>query len=203
MTSLRCAPFAALMLALAACQPAVAPAPPATSPATASDPLGTFKANALIMKVEDAGYPMSSLMVDLGDNKGAVPMLFNNEYAVKKPADLEVSSLAGKRANISYTRKTELDMATMLVDGKDVLHHEPGDPASNPKLSVTGKLTGVKELSHGDLPDKLVVTDSAGKTYEFEAFVSEPAVVAANGQTVTVGYDEDVQTHIDEISPAP
>ena len=203
-------PFAGALagLMLAACQPtatppAVSPAPAPPPAASDSLPLGDFKVVGILTKVEDAAYPMFALTVDTGDGKEPLGLLFNNEEAKKSPADLEINTLQGKRVAIDYTRRNELQMLTMMLDGKDILYHDPAYPKPAPESSVTGKLDGFTELSGGDLPDTLTVTDSAGKKYDFEAFVSEEAVVAANGKTVTVGYDTRPREDVTAITPAP
>jgi len=205
-------------LMLTACQPAAptdgdvsaAATPPAVSPAPAPPPaagdalpLGAFKIVGVLTKVEDAAYPMFALTVDPGDGKEPLGLLFNNEAAKKTPADLDIGSLEGKRVAIDYTRKDDLQMLTMKLDGKDILGHDPAYPVPAAESSVTGKLDGVTELSGGDLPDTLTVIDSAGKKFDFEAFVSEPAIVAANGKTVTVGYNTRPREDVTAIAPAP
>jgi hypothetical protein len=200
-------------LMLAGCQPpaptdAAAPAPeapqaPAAPQAADALPLGDFKVTGVLTKVEDGAYPMFVLTVDTGDGKEPLVLNFNNEDVKKTPADLEIGSLTGKRVAIDYTRKTELDLLTMMLDGKDIRHHDPAYPVPVPDLSVTGRLDGVTQVTASDLPDVLTVTDSAGKAYEFEAYVSEEAIVAANGKTVTVGYDAGVREDVTAIAPAP
>ncbi|HEV7692980.1 MAG TPA: hypothetical protein VGO52_19255 [Hyphomonadaceae bacterium] len=200
-------------LMLAACQPAppadgnaaaapeVAPAPPGAAGDVA--PLGDFKITGILTKVESGAYPMYVLTVDTGDGKEPLVLNFNNEEAKKSPADLDIGSLEGKRVGLDYTRKNELNMLSMKLDGKELLAQDPAHPAPDADSSVTGKLDGVTELTQSDLPDTLTVVDSAGKKYDFEAYVSEAAVVAANGKTVTVGYDTRPREDVTAIAPAP
>lgn len=210
-------PFAGALagLMLAACQPAaptesatatspaVSPAP--APPAAASDslPLGDFKIVGVLTKVEHGAYPMYAITVDTGDGKEPLSLSYNMEEVKTSSAYPDLDSFKGKRVAVDYTRKNELDMLTMMLDGKDILDHDPAYPMSKPESSVTGKLDGVTELSGGDLPDTLTVVDSAGKKYDFDAFVSEPAVVAANGKTVTVGYDTRPREDVTAFAPAP
>jgi hypothetical protein len=91
----------------------------------------------------------------------------------------------------------------MLLDGKDLLHHDPDYPQPTPEATVTGQLEGVTEVTKSDLPDVLTVVDSAGKRFEFGYYVSEDAVVAANGKTVTVGYRTDQREDVTAIAAAP
>lgn len=208
--------FAALPLA--ACQKAPSPAaappkaaapaagPPAAAATQATKPLsqpnGAFNLIGVVTKVDDAGYPMFVLTVLPDGQTGAVSLLFNNEEA-SRPKDLQIESFEGKRAQIAYTRKPQLDLVDMTLAGKSLLTREPGQIAGTPEATVTGKLSGANALSAGDLPDVIKVTDAAGKTYEFEMFISDKAVVAADSKEVTVGYKNSQREDATAINLAP
>ena len=178
-----------------------APAMPAAAPV--AKPNGDFNVIGVVTKVEDAGYPMFALTVLPDGQTETLGLLFNNEEA-SKPMDTEISSFEGKRAEIAYTRKPQLDLEDLSQNGKSLLKREPGEPVP-PKSAetVTGKLSGAKALSAGDLPDVITVTDAAGKTYDFEMFISDKAVVAANGKEVTVGYSNSQREDARAIKLAP
>ena len=205
-------------LPLAACQKA--PPPAAASPTTAASatassapsaspaaapsnlPDGDFKVVGVVTKVEDAGYPMFALTVLPDGQRETIGLLFNNE-AASRPKDLEISVFEGKRAEIAYTRKPQLDLVDLAMAGKSLLTRQPGEVAGKPEASVTGTLSGAKALSAGDLPDVITVTDTAGRKFEFEMFISDKAVVAANGKEVTVGYDNSQREDATAIRLAP
>jgi hypothetical protein len=200
---------AAAALMLAACQPqSPAPAPTATASPTATPAaddgaaLGEFRRTGTVTKVEDAGYPMFVVFFDFGDGKPPVSFLFNDAESTK-PADTELSALVGKRVEVAYSRKPELHVSAVLLEGHDIMTRDPGEPGTPPGESVTGKLDGPTEISHGDLPDELTVTDAAGKVFTFPAFVIDQAVIDARGKTVTAYYTESTTELITSITLAP
>jgi hypothetical protein len=176
------------------------PASPAASPS--NPPNGVFNLVGVVTKVEDAGYPMFALTVLPDGQTETIGLLFNNE-AASRPKDLEISAFEGKRAAIAYTRKPQLDLVDLTLAGKSLLTRQPGEVVGKPEASVTGKLAGAKKLSAGDLPDVITVTDAAGKKFEFEMFISDKPVVAANGKEVTASYDNSQREDATAIKLAP
>ncbi|NNC87081.1 MAG: hypothetical protein HKN82_01335 [Akkermansiaceae bacterium] len=140
----------------------------------------------VVRKVEDAGYPM--LAVDMIFGKGRVEgdFLLNAEAVGVTEADLKAIE-NGKAVQFYYTADEQNSLQDIRVGGKSLLGEYA--PKLHPEWKkITGTLRGAGEETAGDLPDEITVTSGDGATLVFETFI-DPAMVAANGKTVTVYYE--------------
>jgi hypothetical protein len=61
-------------------------------------------------------------------------------------------------------------------------------PVTKEMKNISGVLNGAKEVTGGDLPNKVSVSNS-NQTLEFEYYVTDE-MVKFNGKTITVFYEE-------------
>lgn len=189
----------AAALALGACQPAAAPkstSETAAKTTPAAEALGDFKKSGTVLEVGDAGYPMFVLKVDFGDGQPPKDLLFNNEAVKTEGLGEDIATAKGKAVEVAYSRKPEMDLLTLTYNGKDVIAGPTPAAPATPDGTVTGLLSGAGLATAGDLPDVITITDSNGKAYNFEWFITEDGLIAANGKQVTAGFRADVREEI-------
>ncbi|MBL8548626.1 MAG: hypothetical protein JNJ73_01475 [Hyphomonadaceae bacterium] len=187
--------LAAIALALAACSP------PDAGKGKAEAVLASARAPQAdethmvgqVTSVEDGGYPQFT--VHVLQNGVDLPLYLNAEAADLGGAT--PASFQGATAEITYRTTPANNLADLRVNGHSLLNGdaEPTGP------SVTGVLSGASEVTAGDLPGLIVVTDRAGQRTEFEYYVT-PEIVAANGKQVTAFYTADTVNRITAMRPA-
>jgi len=64
----------------------------------------------------------------------------------------------------------------------------------------TGVLNGADQITAGDLPSTIIITDSEGKKMDFELFIDNETV-KANGKTVNAFYDIRGVNNITQVLP--
>lgn len=151
-----------------------------------------IRAYGIIQKAEDQGYPMYGVTVEFPEKQTREDFNINLEAIGIAPDSLH--AMEGKYATIYYTSEMEEMLMDIHLDGASLLGAYA--PPNNPEWTeITGVLKGADEVTPGDLPGKVSITDKSGKTMHFDYFIDE-ATVGANGKEVTAYYDMRVMNNI-------
>lgn len=138
----------------------------------------------IIENIEDGAYPFFVVTVNFVERKMKIDFKLNVENI-----SLDINGLydlVGKYATIYYTSELENNLTDLHVDGNSLLGEYP---EFNPDLhKITGVLGGAANVTAGDLPSTLSITDNNGEKMDFEWFI-DSEIVKENGKTVTAFYN--------------
>lgn len=136
-----------------------------------------------IINIEDGPYPMFVVTVDFVERQ------FQEDFNLNIEAiDLDVNQLydlQDKFAVIYYLSELENNIDDIFYEGKSIF--TGSSQPVHPEEFVEGILEGAYEVSSGDLPDEVTVTDDYGNVTTFEYFIT-PEMVEVNDKKVTVTY---------------
>ncbi len=130
-----------------------------------------------VIGIEDGAYPMFIITVEFPERNMRHDYNLNNESI-----GISVESLynfMGKYATIYYLSELENFLLDIQLNGISLMG-EYAPKKDTTWKSITGILEGAEEVSGGDLPDEVSVTDILGKKISFKEFIT-PEMVAANG----------------------
>jgi hypothetical protein len=160
---------------------------------------GETRVEGRITQIEDGGYPRYTLHIqpDEGD-----PLSFYLDDSSQPDLGGAESAGAyeGQRAIVYYKTVELFDLHDMRTAAGVSLIHDDGRAPPPAADTITGTLRGA-EVSNGDLPDIVTVTDAQGATREFEFFVDDQ-LAAANGQQVTAHYYASTRDEVTLVHPA-
>lgn len=140
----------------------------------------------LLKKYEDGGYPFATLTIEFPERKFEETFSLNLEE-VKDIKQETLSKSIGKYLDFSYASNFENALMDIQNNGKSIFKTDV-IPVTKEMKSITGVLNGANEITGGDLPNKVSVSN-AQQTVEFEYYVTEE-MVTFNGKTITVFYEE-------------
>jgi hypothetical protein len=140
----------------------------------------------LLKKYEDGGYPFATLTIEFPERKFEESFTLNLEE-VKDIKPENLSKSIGKYLDFSYVSKFENALMDIQNNGKSIFKTD-AIPVTKEMKNITGLLTGANEITGGDLPNKITVSNNQ-ETLEFEYYVTEE-MVKYNGKTITVFYEE-------------
>lgn len=140
----------------------------------------------LLKKYEDGGYPFATLTIEFPERKFEESFTLNLEE-VKDIKPENLSKSIGKYLDFSYVSKFENALMDIQNNGKSIFKTD-AIPVTKEMKNITGLLTGANEITGGDLPNKITVSNDQ-ETLEFEYYVTEE-MVKYNGKTITVFYEE-------------
>lgn len=155
------------------------------------------RAYGIIKSVEDSGYPMFILMLEIPEH-GKIYDLTVNAETLAGGVEL-MNGLIGKYATVFYTSDIEkmvLDIHN--ADGSIFTDDEPFE--ENIIEGLTGMLSGATSPS-GDLPIPFTITSADGTATEFSEFITDE-LIAQNGKIITVYYYERYTNQITRIEPS-
>lgn len=139
-----------------------------------------------VLEAEDTGYPFAYLLVELRDTKSKEYFDINLED-VKDINPETLNQLNGKNVQFTYKETVGNVLMDILSGGVSVLNDTGYKKTDHTKV-IEGVLSEADQITPGDLPGKIYITDSYGTKHPFEFFVTEE-VVKVNGKKVT-GYFE-------------
>jgi hypothetical protein len=149
----------------------------------------------LLKKYEDGGYPFATLTIEFPERKFEESFTLNLEEVKDiKPENLSIS--IGKYLDFSYVSKFENALMDIQNNGKSIFKTD-AIPVTREMKSITGVLNGANEITGGDIPNKVSVSNTE-QTVEFEYYVTEE-MVKYNGKTITVFYEERTSNDLVEI----
>ncbi|WP_269513316.1 hypothetical protein [Brevundimonas subvibrioides] len=200
-------------LALAGCEaparePASAPVGAGVEAAQAGfapRTVGTHSVKGVLLAFEDVSWPAYYDGLEVGPAGAAVGDDGNLKLGSLDPevggpvAPATIQPLIGKPVEVRYTVTTEHHMVDLTMNG-EVLDTGGPAPAGGAK-SIQGVLSGAESATAGDLPSEATVTAPDGTSVTFELFISDK-LVAANGRTVTLRYEDVLATELVSIAPA-
>lgn len=149
----------------------------------------------LLKKYEDGGYPFATLTIEFPERKFEESFSLNLEE-VKDIKQENLSKSIGKYLDFSYVSKFENALMDIQNNGKSIFKTDV-IPVTKEMKSVSGVLNGANEITGGDLPNKVSVSNSE-QTVEFEYYVTEE-MVKFNGKTITVFYEERTSNDLVEL----
>jgi hypothetical protein len=149
----------------------------------------------LLKKYEDGGYPFATLTIEFPERKFEESFTLNLEE-VKDIKPENLSKSIGKYLDFSYVSKFENALMDIQNNGKSIFKTD-AIPVTKEMKNITGLLTGANEITGGDLPNKITVSNDQ-ETLEFEYYVTEE-MVKYNGKTITVFYEERTSNDLVEI----
>lgn len=159
--------------------------PAVTLPSVTEHP--PIKAQGMLKNVEDSGYPFFTLTIEFPE-KGFTNSFNLNAEEIKS---IDVQSLVnstGKLISITYTSKSENALLELTLEGTSLLTGGKPDEGRKTLNKITGILSQATEVTSGDLPGELMITDDHDRSEKF-LFYLTPEIVQANGKVV-VGYFE-------------
>jgi hypothetical protein len=149
----------------------------------------------LLKKYEDGGYPFATLTIEFPERKFEESFTLNLEE-VKDIKPENLSKSIGKYLDFSYVSKFENALMDIQNNGKSIFKTD-AIPVTREMKSITGVLNGANEITGGDIPNKVSVSNTE-QTVEFEYYVTEE-MVKYNGKTITVFYEERTSNDLVEI----
>ncbi len=154
---------------------------------------GEQRITAKVVRVEDGAYPMFFVHVIAPGQSSELPLDLNAEVADlggKSPGDFD-----GKNATVTYVVESKPNLVDLRVADKTILGDAAPTVPLDGKSAVTGVLSGAGEISGGDLPGEITVTDAGGKATTFAYYVT-PSMRPANGRQVTAYYTDDTRNRV-------
>lgn len=149
----------------------------------------------ILKKFEDGGYPFATLTIEFPERK--IEETFSLNLEEVKNIDQELlSQSTGKYLDFSYVSNLENALLDIQNNGKTIFKTDV-IPVTKEMKSISGILNGANEVTGGDLPNKVSVSNS-NQTIEFEYYVTDE-MVKYNGKTITVFYEERSTNNLVEI----
>ncbi len=149
----------------------------------------------LLKKYEDGGYPFATLTIEFPERKFEESFSLNLEE-VKDIKQEDLSKSIGKYLDFSYVSKFENALMDIQDNGKSIFKTD-AIPVTKEMKSISGVLNGANEITGGDLPNKVSVSNSE-QTVEFEYYVTEE-MVKFNGKRISVFYEERTSNDLVEL----
>lgn len=149
----------------------------------------------ILKKFEDGGYPFATLTIEFPERKIEETFSLNLEE-VKNINQETLSKSIGKYLDFSYVSKFENALMDIQNNGKTIFKTD-AIPVTKEMKNVTGVLNGANEITGGDLPNKVSISNSE-QTVEFEYYVTEE-MVKFNGKTIKVFYEERTSNDLVEL----
>ncbi len=149
----------------------------------------------ILKKIEDGGYPFTTLTIEFPERKMEETFSLNLEEVKNIDQEL-LSQSTGKYLDFSYVSNFENALMDIQNNGKSIFKTDV-IPVTNEMKNISGVLSGAKEVTGGDLPNKVSISNSK-QTLDFEYYVTDE-MVKNNGKTITVFYEERSTNNLVEI----
>jgi len=141
---------------------------------------GELREFGIIENIEDGAYPFFVVTVNFVQLETKIDFNLNIEAITLGHEDL--INQVGKYATIYYISELESSLNDLQLEGTSLFGEFAPEYDSNWD-QITGILNGADQVTSGDLPSMISITDSEGKKMDFELFIDEETV-KANGKTV-------------------
>ncbi|MEZ0486959.1 hypothetical protein [Fibrella aquatica] len=140
----------------------------------------------LLKQVDDAGYPMVTLTIELPRQHLTESFTINlDDIKTIQPSTL--TGLIGSQITFRYTSEVTNAVLDIQVDDTSLLDVDPRIITAKTR-QVVGVL-GADEITTGDEPGLLLITAADGDVTEFPFYITSE-LLEVNGTTVTVFYEE-------------
>lgn len=149
----------------------------------------------ILKNYEDGGYPIATLTIEFPERKFEETFSLNLEE-IKEINQETLSKSIGKYLDFSYVSNLENALMDIQSNGKSIFKTD-AIPVTKEMKSITGVLIGANEVTGGDLPNKISVSNTE-QTLDFEYYVTED-MVKFNKKTVTVFYEERASNNLVEL----
>lgn len=151
----------------------------------------------LLKEIEDSGYPFYNLVIEFPERKFEESFNLNMEE-IKDLNSGKLMTLKNKYINFSYTSEVKNSLLDIQVKGNSIFDTDV--VALNEETNkVTGILGGAEEITLGDLPGNVTITNKKGEVFEFNFYITE-SMVFQNGKTVTAFFEERTINEIKSLS---
>jgi hypothetical protein len=151
----------------------------------------------LLKNAEDSGYPIVTITIEFPDRNFEEMFILNLEE-VKNINQEKLSSAVGKYVDFGYTSDLKKSLLDIQVKSKSIFDTDVIAIGDDAKM-VKGILKGADEVTGGDLPGIVTITNKSNEVLEFEFFITEE-MVRLNGKMVTAFYEERTVNQIVEIA---
>ncbi len=141
----------------------------------------------LLKEIEDSGYPFFNLVIEFPERKFEESFNLNMEE-VKGLNSGNLMKLKNKYVNFSYASDVRNSLLDIQVKGNSIFDTD-AIPLKDETNKVTGILGGAEEITSGDLPGSVTITNKKGDVFEFNFYITE-SMVLQNGKTVTAFFEE-------------
>lgn len=166
--------------------------PAVTLPTVTEHP--PIKAQGTLKNVEDSGYPFFTLTIEFPE-KGFTNSFNLNAEEIKSIDAQTLVNSTGKLVSITYTSKSENALIDLTLEGTSLLTGGKPDKESKTLNKVTGILSQANEVTSGDLPGELMITDDHERSEKFSFYIT-PEIVRANGKVVVGYFEQRMQNNI-------
>ncbi len=151
----------------------------------------------LLKEIEDSSYPFFNLVIEFPERKSEESFNLNIEE-VKGLNQGKLIKLKSKYINFSYTSEITNALLDIQVKGSSIFGTDV--IALNDETNkVTGILGGAEEITSGDLPGKVIITNKKGDVFKFSFYITD-GMVLQNGKTVTAFFEERTINEIKSLS---
>lgn len=141
----------------------------------------------LIRLMEDSGYPFVNLTIEFPERRFEENFVLNLEE-VKNVDPATIYKWVGKYAAFNYTSNATNALLDVRMDGASLLGMSDEDLPEDVQ-KITGVLSGAAEVTTGDVPVLIRITDPHERSLSFEFFVTEE-MVNAEGMIVEGFFQE-------------
>lgn len=192
--------FVCMMLGVFSCTGQGNPATKNKAAAALPEPTDDqIRERGLIRQIEDSGYPFVSLTIEFPERQFEENFVLNLEE-VENVDQATINKWVGQYATFNYTSNITNALLDVRMDGVSLLGVSDEDlPEEVQKIS--GVLSGATEVTAGDLPVLIRITDPHERSLAFEFFVTEE-LVNAEGRIVEGFFQERTSNTITAIALA-
>lgn len=141
----------------------------------------------LLRQVEDSGYPFVNLTIEFPERRFEENFVLNLEE-VENVDPATINKWVGKYVTFNYTSNIANALLDVRMDGTSLLGMSDEDLPEDVQ-KITGVLSGAAEVTTGDLPVLIRITDPHERSLAFEFFVTEE-LVKAEGMLVEGVFQE-------------
>jgi hypothetical protein len=138
----------------------------------------------MITAIEDSGYPYYYVEIEFPERQFKETFLLDISELESIDPQILMSWL-GKYVSFTYTSTLVNDLLDIQVNDVSILGNE-GMAFPEGVMMISGTLSGAYEVTPGDRPVKISITDPEEASYTFDFFVT-PEMVEVEG-TLVKGY---------------
>jgi len=135
----------------------------------------------LITAIDDSGYPFYNVEIEFPERQLKETYLLDISQLESMDPQI-LTSWLGQYVAFSYTSTVVNDLLDIRVNDASILGNDSMEFPEGVK-TISGTLSGAYEVTAGDRPVKISITDPEEASYTFEFFVT-PEMVEAEGTLV-------------------
>lgn len=152
----------------------------------------------MITSIEDSGYPYYNLEIEFPERQLKETFLLDLSQLDSIDPQILMSWL-GQYVTFTYTSTLVNDLLDLQVNEVSILGNEGMEFPEGVKM-ISGTLSGAYEVTAGDRPVKISITDPEEASYTFEFFVT-PEMVEAEGTLVKGYFTQRTLNEIKSVTP--